>query len=729
MAKTTTSTDPLSHYWCPPTELLDGGVGESVSCIATTFEFDAGFYETELLPRFLGLKFDHTENETTFLIEREDKLARTNTAVLVDIHRIDPGQTTLRWDQVPISVPGAQSIQHAKIVLLVWERLIRLIVGSGNLTRPGYRRNREVFAALDFWDDPESVPRAPLYDAISLLERILGWSRVPDGTRDRTLGSLVDARARLAGWQTTPADFRPRQKPRVSFVATCPPSAGARAKSAIDEVIAEWGSRSVTDLTVFTPFVGEPSGNGDQVVAQLTSLRLSRECTGWLVLPRSPGGESDDTVRVPFPDTFGRHWNEVFGSRGGGQFIALPLNVTGVDKVNRTLHSKLLALEDAERSLLMIGSSNFTPHGMGVGVFNVEANLLFEETGNEMWQRIELPVDWDTWVAAEDVQWSQDAVPAEDTVDKTCLLPRFFAWACYSQISGTLRLRLDRSQVQPTAWSVRLKGVETEALNLFDHTSAGSGDELSFTFPHDQRTATLSSLAVEWPNSDGRQCEARLIVSVVSKDDLAPPGLFKGFGVDAMIECLIRGQSLAEWQERHESKKRPSAQLYAALDSLRSIDTSEYVLYRVRRFGRALSGLCERLERTALIPTAVQYRLFKDPLGPSALAEALTGESDATAAGTFAALSHEHRVFFRAELFLIVAHAFSRMLKRADAKTKRWLSPLVHEALGKLTPRTSDVGNEVGPQSPGNMAVYVRDVLKEVTSVIGPLSKEVADAR
>ena len=27
-----------------------------------TYEFDADFFETELLPRFLGLKFDHTEN-------------------------------------------------------------------------------------------------------------------------------------------------------------------------------------------------------------------------------------------------------------------------------------------------------------------------------------------------------------------------------------------------------------------------------------------------------------------------------------------------------------------------------------------------------------------------------------------------------------------------------------------------------------------------------------------
>lgn len=43
----------------------------------------------------------------------------------------------------------------------------------------------------------------------------------------------------------------------------------------------------------------------------------------------------------------------------------------------------------------MIGSSNFTPHGMGVGVFNIEANLLFENVVDDVWGRIDLPINWD----------------------------------------------------------------------------------------------------------------------------------------------------------------------------------------------------------------------------------------------------------------------------------------------------------------------------------------------
>jgi hypothetical protein len=94
---------PLADYWRPPVDSgLKDGIGEAVSCVATTYEFDAGFFESDLLPRFLGLRFDHTENERTFVIEREEALATTRVGMLVDTSKFDPHQTTLQWDQLPI---------------------------------------------------------------------------------------------------------------------------------------------------------------------------------------------------------------------------------------------------------------------------------------------------------------------------------------------------------------------------------------------------------------------------------------------------------------------------------------------------------------------------------------------------------------------------------------------------------------------------------------------------
>lgn len=706
--------------------MLADGVGEPLACIASTFEFDAAFFEAELLPRFLGLQFDHTENELTFLIEREERLALVSAAVLVDVHKVDPGQTTLRWDQVPIAVPGFQSIQHSKITILAWEKLVRLIIGSANLKRQAYRRNREVFAALDFYDDAESPPRRLIEDGLALLEGILAWARVPDATRARTRETISLVRGNLASWTAMPDEFRPREQPRVSLIATHPALGNQRPRSALDQVAEKWGSRSVSELTVVTPFVGQPDGGQDKVVQRLSTIPRSRECVGWLVAPRRPADESDPEVRVALPQSFGVAWRQCFESRGGGQVLPIPQFVKGVDKVNRALHSKLLSLESSDHRFLMIGSSNFTPHGMGVGVFNVEANLLFEEPDGDVWDRIELPIPWDEWHPVEDVHWDDLAEPAEDCIDEATTLPRFFAYASYSQVAGELRVSLDRSFPEPSDWAIRLKGIDTDELALFSRSTHRDAELLQHTFPEASRSASLAALLVEWTDNEGQSRLARLIVSITSKDDLVASEQFRTFGVDAMIDCLIHGRTLAEWQERLANKKAPDSAL-SDLDSLRAVDTSGYLLYQVRRFGRAMSGMCERLERVVLLPTAVRYRLFKDPLGPIALAEAPTNNQGSNA-GSFESVSDEHRLFLLAELLLSTAHASRRLLKQGDKKSRKWLKEMVREALCELAAKVSSRRKALADTLPRNMSAYSAAALKEASDLIGPAAAEVANA-
>lgn len=720
--KTSNNIGTLSSFWCPPTDIVKGGVGEPVACIASTFEFDAGFFETELVPRFLGLTFDHTENELTFLIEREEKLALTSTAVLVDLHKVDPGQTTLRWDQVPIAVPGAQSIQHSKIVLLVWEKLIRVIIGSANLTRTGYRRNREVFAALDFHDDAESVPKRVAEDTIDLLERILRWSRVPDATRQRTFDTLTLVRNKLAGWSTTPDAFRPRQKPKVRLIATFPAVGNVGPVSAIDQMASLWGSRSVSQVTVFTPFVGQPDGADDKVVKRLSGIPRSRNCVGWLVAPRHPAEEDDPMTRVRLPESFGKAWRDTFRTRGGERVVAVPEFVNGVDKVKRTLHSKVLSLGNDQHHFLMMGSSNFTPHGMGVGVFNVEANLLFEDVAENAWNRIELPINWDDWKPADGVQWDQQYEPAADCIDKAAMLPRFFVCASYSQVTGVLKVTLDRSVPEPGEWTIRLKGLDVEELVLFRRAIGIELTELTHTFTEAGRVASLTALLIEWQDFEQQTQQARLIVSIESKDDLVASQHFAALGVDAMIDCLIHGRSLSEWQDRQLNRKTLGVGLNEALDSLRSVDTSSYTLYQVRRFGRAMSGMCKRIERVVLVPAAVRYRLFTDPLGPLALAQALTAPG---CHGSLATMSGEHKLFLLTELLFSVAQSTRRMLNASDKESRGWLQELIQEAITILATQVASRRDELGGSVAENLSQYIAEVLKEASCVAGQQSMEV----
>ena len=148
----------MAEAWTAPALSPTGAIGSPLVCLATTYTFHASYLESDLLPRFLGLRFDEAEGTRPFIVEREQALAMVRACILVDADHMDPSQTTLRWDQLPVRVPGGA--QHAKIVLLVWENYARLIVSSANLTRSGYRRNREVAGVVDFLDHQESAPRS-----------------------------------------------------------------------------------------------------------------------------------------------------------------------------------------------------------------------------------------------------------------------------------------------------------------------------------------------------------------------------------------------------------------------------------------------------------------------------------------------------------------------------------------------------------------------------------------
>src|SRR5438067_1960664 len=103
MEKTRDEAVPtLSSCWSPPATLPTGEAGKPLVCVATTYTFHASLLELELLPRFLGLKFDETEAVRAFAVEREQALAIARVFVLVDGLHFDASQSTLRWAQLPV---------------------------------------------------------------------------------------------------------------------------------------------------------------------------------------------------------------------------------------------------------------------------------------------------------------------------------------------------------------------------------------------------------------------------------------------------------------------------------------------------------------------------------------------------------------------------------------------------------------------------------------------------
>ncbi len=672
----------LASWWNTPVmmgETDDMNAGAPVACIATTYTFDAAFYETELLPRFLGLKYDHTEREVSFLIEREQMLETARACVLVDHTHVDPNQTTLRWDQLRVRVPNGS--QHAKITVLAWERCLRIIIASANLTRPGYRRNREVAGVLDFYDGSGSVPLEIAKDTLGFIRKIssTGWIQADNAARERLTSTVQSVEDRLARWKAAPAEFTPREIPRVAFIGGRPASDGQPFLSVIEQVARLWGGRKATSVAVLTPFSGETERGMKGLVQKI--MDLSRSSSGsvetCLGIPGSPSEEPGSRKMISgLPSFFYETWNKTWGKVQDGPDIYVVPPLRKGEKQNRELHAKALSISDSDRDLLLCGSSNFTPHGMGVNAANIEANLCYIDAYRER-SRLEsrLPVRWnneddDDYCDAKNVTWPAETIPPLDETPQPVSAPPVFKAITYKERAAELTVHFDPAQKLPSAWSLfpQSAKIGDAAALIIDSQQLKTippGNSITVAMPVVLKGQPLTSVRVVWTDKNNKVHSAWLPVQTVSPDDLLPPEQFRSLSAERIMSCLISGRDLAELVDDGEGGSDHIADkdtVASAFDPLRDIDTTGYTLYQIRKLGQALAALAERLLRTVCTRDAIAYRLTRDPLGPVALAEALTKELIQEAqSGDIAKMRLSQLTFSYVEIALTLAYTSRRM--------------------------------------------------------------------
>jgi hypothetical protein len=92
------------------------------------------------------------------------------------------------------------------------------------------------------------------------------------------------------------------------------------------------------------------------------------------------------------------------------------------EKANRDLHAKGVLVAGDGMEMLLCGSSNFSPHGMGIGVANAEANLCYTDDSNTKRSGLllsdRLPVDWKLDFCESPI-WLEMANPIEDEQPST----------------------------------------------------------------------------------------------------------------------------------------------------------------------------------------------------------------------------------------------------------------------------------------------------------------------
>ena len=328
----------------------------------------------------MDIESEPNREDLAFLLERETRLGSVYAGVLVD-HTRAGVEHSLRWDVLPVRIRGGK--QHAKLSLLLWSAHLRIIVASANLTEPGYRTNHEVTGAIDLTpeaSDDEIIEQSLVF-LRGLLSFVPGASAAPPEIR-RLEAFLDQVKRHIRRWKQRTRSRTFHQQ----LVCTLPAAAPHSPRSSLEEAIEMCRSRggSPVRAQIASPFFDD-TAHDSLVTASLCKM-MARGATRDLcfcVPAITDSTDANPVLRLAAPKalllTPGRY-------SGSVQVRILPQ--LDSDKNHRPWHAKMLALYSDSYSALMIGSSNFTRAGMGVGGNrNAEANLLTVVSRKAVWTR------------------------------------------------------------------------------------------------------------------------------------------------------------------------------------------------------------------------------------------------------------------------------------------------------------------------------------------------------
>lgn len=656
--------------------------GAPVGCVATTFTFSAAFFEEECLARFVRMDTDPREDGKLYLIEREEKLSEVFACVLVDRGHVDP-KRSLRWHVLPVSVPDG--LQHSKVCVLAWENFVRVLVGSANLTEHGYRRNFENVGVVEF-APKGGLPVGLLHDVLAFVDRVRALARggggePTEGPRAALVAFVADLRRRTEGWDSP--SWRGGE-PRVAFLPVYPD-----APSLFEQVRALWRGTGPSDAWVLSPFFDDDPARARDVADALFSVMAVRGRRTVHVL--APGNrQPDGLVELGVPAAWAEPW------RAGREHKFYRVLETDEGGEVRALHAKSLWLARDDRALYLVGSSNFTGAGTGVGrrPVNVEANLAFvlprardpfARQCEEAYPPFE-PVD----PAAETVAFLARAAKETEDPQGPAPLPEAFEEALFrpDQTTGTLLLRIGRST--PEEFWVR--GDETGVLlDSAGWSRRGSPPSLELRWP---AVRPPSFLLVEWTDPEGDRRTSVWVVNVTDGSKLPPPEELRDLTLEELVAILSSARPLHEAMRRVLGKRRINGSWPPPpVDPHKKVDTSQYLLRRVRRVSDALEGLRLRLGRPAFTLDALRWRL-RGPVGPLALARQLAEQEKEGAA------------------FMIAEVALA--LHRVDWSEASGVlgSEVVHAELEEVLSELRALTEQYPP--PKNLARYVADVFEVV---------------
>ncbi len=363
-------TDRLLETYLPP---RDGFVLESF--VATTYKIDWEFVEEELLAPALGVR-SPVSRLSAFRSELERRLERSEITIIYDIRGSERQRLSPQIDPVPIV--GRKL--HAKITLLLWSEIVesnqeprklaRLIVGSANLTRMGFRQNYEVVSAIDF-AGRGSPSNQLLLDAVQLIRDITTGVRPP-----RLENQLRDFERFAKGLP----EVEPSETYPWKFV-----NAGSALRT-LQDAWKSFGELTPQTIRIASPFWPE-GDDAAMPVARIVNWfglpnKMELICQGKIgtngrnIIPIFPSSlitglqkQMDCPLFVkPAHPNYGVKEENLSDSGEVTEDERLDRSALTPIQARRDLHGKVIAICGQRGSVLYIGSSNYTRRGLGLSV-------------------------------------------------------------------------------------------------------------------------------------------------------------------------------------------------------------------------------------------------------------------------------------------------------------------------------------------------------------------------
>jgi hypothetical protein len=508
---------------------------------------------------------------------------------------------------------------HAKISLLAWSDHVRVIIGSANLTKDGYRRNQECVAAIDF--DASFTDRGLLDPLLAYLRELLSLTVGPARARAEQLLLSVDEQL-------------PRHTAGAKGILRRLILIGPGRANLFDQLGLHLPTAPAGEAHVVSPFFDvKPRQNGPERV--LWSMMKQRGAAALHLHVAGEEAPESKRWRLAVPQHL---LNATPKGRQGVVTELHPVQVanvpTDLGADRRPLHAKMLSLSHETWTATVIGSSNFTSAGVGLSPIarNWEANVLYllrahegdgarrllEARGLRGGEAVDLSVGVDFEPAIDPDGEESDAPPP---------LPAFFAEATLDAAGPqSYELRIEFAGAAPKGgWTVR-----QDLVTLADHASWFSqGQPTSMRVALRREGPPPAMLTVHWGNAAH---VSPWPVNVVSAEVLPSPTELQGLSLAALLDLLSSARPLHEalrvWLRRQPSDDDANVDdVVELVDPHAKVDTSGFLVKRVQRACWAMRQLREKLEQPVLSTAAMAWRM-NGPVGAAAVLEAMQRQCD-----------------------------------------------------------------------------------------------------